>query len=134
MIERAFMHAHTVLGYQQTGSSYIVNPPVLDTDEDWVVLVHSRSNARVELAKLGYTLSSKDMEKYKAGKTDPFAMYNSFDAFRHPDTNENLIVVDHPYTFLQWKTATALAKKLNLTNKEDRIKLFRAIRSGGAVL
>lgn len=135
MIERKFMSAHNVLGYAQTGSSYICNPPVLDTDEDWVLLVHNQAAAKQELLSLGYTFSAKDKEGYNVSATpDPFQPHNRFDAYRNPDTNENLIVVDNPYSFMQWKTATALAKRLNLTDKDDRIAMFRAVRSSGLVL
>lgn len=126
-----FEQALSLVGFFPTGSRAICNPPPEDTDEDFVLSTGNPKQLRGELEALGYTYSSKDVEKYKAGKTDPFAMYNSFDAYRHPDNDHNLIVVKHALDFKRWKVATLLAKELNLTNKEHRIMLFRAVRSGG---
>jgi len=128
-----FERAVSVLGWQATGSGYICNPPVLDTDQDFVLYSVDLRTARKELEALGYTYSVKDVEKYKLGKTDPFQMYNSFDAYRHPENNHNLIVVNKATDFTRWKVATLVAKELNITDKALRIMLFRAIRSGGTL-
>lgn len=126
-----FLKASGVIGWFETGSRVICNPPVMDTDRDFVIYTDNQRALRKELEFLGYTYSSKDMEKYKLKATDPFEMYNSFDAYRHPDTDENLIVVSNTQDFRRWRVATQVATKLNLTNKNHRIILFRAIRSGG---
>ena len=134
---RAFQDAFYVMGYFRTGSSYICNPPVLDTDEDWVLYTSQHRALHKELEDRGYILSSKDAQGYLATSDDLdglFKPYNRFWAYRHKETNENLIVVDQYLHFLQWKVATELAKRLNVTNKEDRVALFRAIRSGGTML
>lgn len=131
-MEREFMKALHVLGYIQTGSRVICNPPVMDTDEDWVLLGTSPKGTDAELIKLGYDKTSPD--SYKDDGSAPFASFNQFSAFRRRDSDENLIVVYNSHVFTQWKVATQLAKRFNLTDKEDRIALFRAIRSGGAIL
>lgn len=128
---RLFEKAIHLIGWTPTGSSFICDPPVLDTDEDFVLYTATPKVFREELEALGYVYSNKDIEKYKAGKTDPFALYNSFDAYRHPNNKDNLIVVKSADDFLKWKVATLLAKELNLTNKDHRIMLFRVVRSGG---
>lgn len=131
-----FERAMSVLGWQATGSSFICNPPVLDTDQDFVLFTATPYNTRKELEALGYTYSSKDAEKYKLDETevaDPFQTYNSFDAYRHPDNNHNLIVVNKAIDFTRWKVATLVAKELNLKDKATRVMLFRAIRSGGTL-
>ncbi len=95
-----------------TGSNYICDPPVLNTDIDWVVLV--RSNPVPELEELGWELCGEDMG-YDDGQAD-------FDAIRRQ--NINLILVYEGEEFNRWVDATESAKKLNLTNKQDRIDHF----------
>lgn len=128
-----FEKALHVLGWFESGSRVICDPPVEDTDHDIVIYTDAKYILQKELESLGYTYSNKDVEKYKLKQTDPFQMYNSFDAYRHPDTDENLVVVNSTADYLRWKVATLVAKQLNVTNKDDRITLFRAIRSGGKV-
>ena len=126
-----FEKAVDIIGFIRSGSSYICDPPVEDTDEDFVLYANNRDKVKKQLESLGYTFSDKDVEKYKAGTPDPFAMHNNFDAYRHPDNKHNLIVVSNAADFLKWKVATLVAKELNLKDKNHRIILFRAIRSGG---
>lgn len=95
-----------------TGSNYICDPPVTNTDIDWVVLV--RSNPVPELEELGWELCGEDMD-YDDGQSD-------FDAIRRQ--NINLILVYEEEEFNRWVDATESAKKLNLTNKQDRIDHF----------
>lgn len=129
---RPFQDVPSVLGYFRTGSRETVDPPPLDTDEDWVLLTNAPTTTVKALRALGYTLTS--LEEYRVPTGDPFAPYNHFQAFRRVGSAENLILVTDNSTFTRWKVATRLAKRLNIKNKEDRIALFRAIRSGGLVL
>ena len=128
-----FEKAMNVIGWFATGSRVICSPAPLTTDEDFVLFTSNLKTLRLQLEALGYTYSNKDMEKYKLSKTDPFHMYNQFDAYRHPDNAHNLIVLSREQDYLRWKVATLVAKELNLTDKKDRIMLFRAIRSGGTL-
>lgn len=128
-----FLKASGVIGWLETGSRVICNPPVLDTDHDFIIYTDNLRNLRKELEYLGYVYSNKDLEKYKLGKTDPFQMYNSFDAYRHPTTEDNLIVVGNAVDFKRWRVATQIATELNLRDKANRVMLFRAIRSGGVL-
>ena len=122
-----------VVGWFATGSRVICDPAPQDTDEDFVLFVSNKLAAKRELEALGYTWSSKDQEKYQAGEGDPFRLFNQFDAFRHPDNAHNLIVVTNLSDFKKWKVATNVAKALNITDKAQRVMLFRAIRSGGTL-
>lgn len=128
-----FEKAINVTGWFATGSRVICSPAPLTTDEDFVLFTSNLKTLRLQLEALGYTYSNKDVEKYKLDKTDPFYMYNQFDAYRHPDNDHNLIVLSREQDYLRWKVATLVAKELNLTDKKDRIMLFRAIRSGGTL-
>ena len=128
-----FEEAPAVIGWFASGSRVICDPAPLDTDEDFVIYTPNLKTLRVQLEALGYTYSCKDVEKYKLNKTDPFHMYNQFDAYRHPDNDHNLIVLSRDLDYIKWKVATLVAKELNLTDKKERIMLFRAIRSGGTL-
>lgn len=125
-----FEKAISVIGWFESGSRVICDPPPTDTDHDFVIYTDSKSESRRELEALGYTRSNKD---YKASKTDPFAMYNSFDSYRHTDNDHNLIVVFGTGDFKRWKVATQLATLLNVTDKDKRVALFRAVRSAGTM-
>lgn len=134
-MERLFEKATTLLAWFQTGSSVICSPPVLDTDRDYVLL-GSEGPKRLEddLIRLGYIKTTKEYGNKDI--KDPFAMYNKITTFRFDDPlkgPDNLIVVHSTADYMKWKVATKVATKLNLTDKNDRIMLFRTIRSGGKV-
>ena len=128
-----FERATDVIGWFASGSRVICDPAPEGTDQDFVLFTPNLKTLRPQLESLGYVYSNKDVEKYKKGATDEFAMYNSFDAYRHPDNDHNLIVVSNVYDFKKWKVATMVAKELNVLDKAQRIMLFRAIRSGGTI-
>ena len=94
-----------------TGSSYICNPPVLDTDIDQMFLVDDLEKVSQVLEKLGWKRCGK--EEYNVDK---------WVAYRKDNLNALLTDnLDHFNKFLQ---ATEEAKKLNLLDKKDRIALF----------
>jgi len=94
-----------------TGSSYICNPPVLDTDIDQMFLVDDLEKVSKILEKLGWKRCGK--EEYQIDK---------WVAYRKDNLNALLTDnLDHFNKFLQ---ATEEAKKLNLLDKKDRIALF----------
>ena len=94
-----------------TGSSYICNPPVLDTDIDQMFLVDDLEKVGQVLEKLGWKRCGK--EEYNVDK---------WVAYRKDNLNALLTDnLDHFNKFLQ---ATEEAKKLNLLDKKDRIALF----------
>jgi len=162
-----FENCLNVVGFFATGSSIICDPPVVDSDKDYVIYTNSPAKLEAELVALGYTKTSdpsygkKSNENNLAGaipatnprwpnpfnrppqlapteettpvKRDPFEEFNTFDAYRHPDNTDNLIVLSSIKDFRLWKVATLLAKDLNVTDKAKRIALFRAVRSGGEV-
>lgn len=130
MTGHLFEKADNLLCWFPTGSSVICSPPVLDTDRDYVLLSSTYPSKLVkELEDLGYTKTSK--EYGDKGIKDPFHMYNKIITFRLDGAKDNLIVVNSTADYVLWKVATQVATKLNLTDKNDRIMLFRAIRSGG---
>lgn len=121
MIPFPYLSAHP------TGSRYTVSPAVLNTDDDWLVLVEDLKSAEAVLEQ-----------------SDPFIKgfarcYHPYDnniepgpwsAWRGPG-DINLIVTDDRTLYLRKVAATLLCAKLNLVAKEDRIALFRAVQGGG---
>ncbi len=97
-----------------TGSNYICDPPVTDTDVDWVVLVTDWMLVVNELSTLGWDYTAD----YLGGHGD-------FTSIRRGEIN--LILVQEKKEFDLWVKATEEAKKLNLLNKQDRIDLFTKV-------
>ena len=102
-----------VIKWSQTGSSYICDPPVLNTDID--ILTLSREG---DLSEHGWERCSG--EEYEMGSED-----FSFQAWRKG--KYNLIVTSNREYYYSFLLATKLAKKLNLKEKEQRITLFNYI-------
>lgn len=95
-----------------TGSSYICNPPVLDTDRDLVVL-----------AKEGF---EDGLSQYSYGQSDiEYDSLGQFVSVRRGD--DNLIITTSEDFYNKFVVATEAAKSLNLTNKKDRVKLFQVV-------
>lgn len=124
MIPFPYLSAHP------TGSRYTVQPAVLTTDDDWLVLVDS-------LQVVKEYMDSQPPEPWLGWPWDQCThAYNpdvedaDFIAWRNETTGVNLIVTDDPTFYLRSVSATLLAAKLNLKTKEERIALFRAIKFG----
>lgn len=120
-----FESISSLIAHFPTGSRVICNPPVMNTDEDYVLLVTHLTQAKEQLERKGYTMTTDESYK-KAPKLMDFM--SDFRTFRKGE--ENLIVVNHSDAYLKWKLATQLATRFNLQNKQDRIDLFKAIRFG----
>ena len=110
----------------KTGSKYICNPPVLDTDDDTIVFVNDLKAAYTELCEDGWKPAN---ESYGSENLDGwFSVKKTMDGLIH-----NYIVMDSVSRYQKWVTATELAKKLNLLKKEDRITLFSVIVDGATL-
>lgn len=99
-----------------TGSNYICDPPVTDTDIDMMFYVEHIEDVQRTLHKLGWT-SCDHSEGYDG--------YDDWRAYRKG--NENALITTNLQYFNRFYQATELAKKKNLLNKEDRIKLFEEV-------
>ena len=108
-------------GIYQTGSSVICNPPVTDTDIDYVIYTNEEYKLDTFLKCEGFKKSSADEEEYDL-EEEGFTCYRK--------SNINLIVTINYNWYLKWVEATKLAKKLNLLQKEQRITLFKYILYG----
>jgi hypothetical protein len=103
-------------GWKQhpTGSNYICNPPVENTDIDFVVWAPKIKEADNTLRDSGFSY-----EGYTSNCDYP----NMFWSYRKE--NINIILTILPDFFLKFVSATEKAKSLNLLFKEERIKLFQ---------
>lgn len=118
------------VGIYQTGSSVICNPPVLDTDIDYIICerrvefswdVLDTPSLHKFLTSNGFKQSREDEEEYDMESV-------GFTCYRKD--NINLIVTDDYEWYNKWVLATKVAKALNLRNKADRVVLFKAFLYG----
>jgi len=114
--------AHLFKDAYQTGSTVICNPPVTDTDIDYVVYTKELAGLIRFLEDQGFEQSYVDDEEYEINEDGIFCSLRL--------GNANLILTSNHDYFLGFCNATDLAKKLNLVNKEDRITLFKAVLYG----
>ena len=98
----------------KTGSNYICNPPIEDTDIDEMFFVYDLEKTDIDLTRDGWT---------KCGISE-YAV-TGWAAYRKG--NLNALVTSSQDHYDKFEAATELAKKRNLLNKEDRIKLFNTI-------
>lgn len=98
-----------------TGSRYICDPPPTDTDNDTVILI-----APEDFDSVNVTLMLNDWEL--GGSMVPGDIWYSY-----KKGIENYIITTSEEHYRKWITATRIAKKFNMVNKEDRIDLFKAI-------
>jgi len=103
-----------------TGSRFICDPPVMNTDEDTVVYVTEDQYPalRNDLIAHGYRVPAFSFANYNNLKGD-FISYKKGDV--------NLIVTWKSDYYDKYVHATLCAKRLNLLNKQDRIKLFEGM-------
>ena len=101
--------------YQRVGSRVTCNPPPENTDEDWIVLDLDKSLAN-HLDESGWDYGGS------MNSDDTFASYKK--------EYVNVICAFTRKEFDSFLLATALAKKLNVLPKSDRVALFDAIMYG----
>lgn len=102
--------------FLRTGSREICDPPVMDTDVDFVVLdvddfPFERAGWRATGEQEGYGADSSSFATFRSGEV-------------------NLIVVRNRTDFWKWRVATAAAKQLNIMNKNERQALFQGVLYG----
>jgi len=104
--------------HSQTGSRYICDPPVEDTDDDYIVLTEDKACFLSESAANGW-----DVHSY-----DDYPEDDDFVSLRKGVVN--LIVTECDVFYGRFVTATNAAKKMNLIDKTDRIKFFQGVLYG----
>lgn len=113
-----------------TGSAFTCNPPVDDTDIDWVVLTKTFDDAEsliFALKELAWCPDTKTSRVTDDNRVFADSIFRSCRRGPH-----NLIVTPHKGFYDKFRLATAVAKKLNLLDKSDRITLFQAILYGNS--
>ena len=106
--------------WQGTGSRFICNPPVMDTDEDYICYFPSRLEVLGHLHNNGWEWTNNDGSHYKD--------IPDFLTFRKD--HYNLIVTDDDRFYQLFCLATDVATIKNIREKEERIRLFQAILYG----
>ena len=109
-----------------TGSRFICDPPVMDTDDDWIILVEDLEYAKYKASRLDWIYSGAGY--YREGNEEP--ELGPFVSMRHTEGNSNYIFTEDAEFYDRYVAATLLAKKYNLLNKADRIQLFHAVLYG----
>lgn len=104
-----------------TGSAYIC-PTVAYNDLDFTMYMEESQVGTYRKLLLGCGWEACRVAEY------PDWNDSGWEAFRNGQWN--LILCWQPRLYLRWLAATELAKVLNLTSKEERVGLFRAIRDG----
>lgn len=108
-----------------TGSAYICDPPVVNTDSDWVGLlpedVDLPSFVKTLLSLCGWTAGGSIVA---SGRAPLFASLRQ--------GSLNLMVTSDSDFFRRFVAATELAKRWNVTEKDRRIELFQAVLYGNA--
>lgn len=114
------MNVRNIPGFlkvEPVGSRVTVDPPPMDTDEDYLVLVH-KLNADLfsRLKELGFEGGRKHRDD------------DVFYSVRKGDIN--LIITDRQDFFDRFMLATEMAKSFNLKTKPERITLFQGVLYG----
>lgn len=103
--------------WHPTGSNYICNPPVEDTDIDYICLVDDIVKTKKDMG-FEYLHTLSDLE------------YDSAGLFRSIRWGKlNWILTETKEFYEAFVAATEEAKRRNLRNKMDRINLFRGYLS-----
>lgn len=108
---------YSMISWHKTGSNYICNPPVTNTDVDYIILVGDWELAHQWMLENDFVTCGED--SYGG---------NLFEAFRKG--NLNYIITYDLVFYDRFCAATELAKLKNLKYKSDRIALFKSILYG----
>jgi hypothetical protein len=114
--------------FEPVGSRVTCNPAPMDTDQDFLVLVHPEGFAEFEadLYSHGYAFGGSRIHAGGCLVGDDA----SFQSFTLGETN--MIVTASEVFFNRFMAATSVAKRFNLLDKSDRIALFQAVLYGVA--
>ena len=109
---------------EPVGSRVTCTPAPTDTDEDWLCLMpgdtDSGANFDLALTSLGWRLGGSQ-------PTDSNAIPPRERFWSSTHGEVNIIVTQSVEFFERFMAATAVSKRLNLLNKDDRIALFQAV-------
>lgn len=109
-------------GIYATGSAVICNPPVLNSDKDFIICATNPRLLIEFLVKNNFEVSLNNDGTYKFNPDDGIT------CLRRDEVN--LVVTASRDFYLKFVEATDLAKKLNLLEKSQRIALFQYVLYG----
>lgn len=101
-----------------TGSYFICNPPVQNTDIDFLIYMENIEDFCKDLEKIGFVKGGGD---YVGDK------FSSYKQTTISGTILNYLVTDNFIWYCQMTDATDIAKEHNLVDKKERVALFREI-------
>lgn len=101
--------------WHPTGSRFTCDPPVMNTDEDYVCLMTDEE----VLSDLGFVCTTQDDDTYEM---------SDFSTWRHK--HYNLVVTGSLAFYEKFVEATKEAKSKNILDKGSRIRLFQKILYG----
>jgi hypothetical protein len=104
--------------WQAVGSRVTCDPPVLDTDCDFLLFVHPERQQEMESTLLN--------QRWRLGGSRPNDVdLSGFSSFTQGDVN--LIITYDEGFYHKFSVATDLTKRFNLLVKSDRIALFQGV-------
>ena len=106
-----------VISFEFVGSRVTCNPPIMDTDEDILILTDNLEEIVTKCLLLGFA----ETGSYPGSE---------FISLKRSEETLNLIITDKKDFYDLFMFATKLATSLNLMAKKDRIILFQAILYG----
>ncbi len=122
-----FEAAHCVA----VGSRVTCSPAPTDTDEDFLVFVPGEPNEVHALIDRPLTEAGWDLGgSLPTDMQTPIESHHRFWSYTRGD--QNLIITASEPFYARFLAATAVAKRLNLLSKDDRIALFQAVLYGAA--
>ena len=104
------------------GSRVTCDPAPLDTDEDWLILCPDPDASKDHLVNNSGFVIEGNPQFYTGNDNGQFQSYRLGDI--------NAIVTPSDEFYELFLTATELAKRFNLLEKDDRIALFQAVLYG----
>lgn len=102
-----------------TGSAYICNPPVTNTDTDYLVLVKDDAMLKRAFEVLGEGWDIDGSEHYQVTADSTFISYRN--------NSINLIVTKNGKFAKKHRVATEVCKALNVLDKAHRVIIFQAM-------
>jgi len=115
-----------------TGSRFNCDPPVMNTDQDY--LIYTPCDISQELIAAGYTkttIDPADLQQMKSTQSIPKKGGNAdetFESWRRDDIN--LIVTLSSEFYHKHKVAGYVCKAMNVRDKDHRIMIYHAVMYG----
>lgn len=121
-------HEDFVIAQHPTGSNYICNPPVTNTDIDTVFLCQPCQVDPITSQVRTYDESLLETGWEPCVGEGYEILGGDFTAWRKG--NKNYIVTTDPEYYKKYVRATKICKAMNLLNKQDRIWMFEVVMHG----